>query len=89
MKMDNENSVEQTQPKNHGKTLTKSRIVNNIDEFLNEDNLGTIHYLNRNWKLKTFTSFLVQKSNKNTPTIEWQREFPNVQLMSFALRSCH
>ena len=78
MKMDNESDVEQTQPNNYGKTWSKSRIVNNIDACLNEGNLDSINYLNGNGKLKNLTSFLGQKGNKKTPTIEWQREFPNL-----------
>ena len=56
----------------------RSRIVNNIDVSLNEDNFDPIHYLNGNGKCETLTGLPGPKSNKKTPMIEWQSKFPNL-----------
>ena len=79
-----DNEVEQTRPQKHRKTLTRSRNVNSIYALLNEDNFEPIDYVNGNGMWKTLTGFLGPKSNKNTQTIEWQREI--VEHMSFVLQ---
>ena len=72
------NEVEQTRPQKHWKTLTRNRNANSIDTSLNEDNFEPIHYVNGNGMLETLTGFLGPKINKNTQTIEWQSEIPNI-----------
>ena len=82
-----DNEVEQTRPQKHRKTLTRSRNVNSIDASLNEDNFEPIHYVNGNGMWETLTGFLGPKSNKNTQTIEWQSEIPNI--WATTLSRCH
>lgn len=86
----NEHDVQQTQPNKHCKTLTRSRIVNNIDVSPNEDNFDPIHYLNGYGKGETLTDLPGPKKKKKTPTIEWQSEFPNLpgrQLQTDVIRT--
>ena len=73
-----DNDVEQTRPQKYRKTLTRSRNVNSIDASLNEDNFEPIHYIIGNGMFETLTGFLGPKSNKNSQTIEWQSEIPNI-----------
>ena len=65
-------------PQKHQKTLTRCRKVNSIDASLNKDNFEPIHYVNRNRMWQTLTGFFGPKSNKNTQTIAWQSEIPNL-----------
>ena len=60
------------------KTLTRSRNVNSIDAWLNEDHFEPISYVNGNGMWETLTGFLGPKSNKNNQTIEWQSKIPNI-----------
>ena len=90
----NEHDVQQTQPNKHCKTLTRSRIVNNIDVSPNEDNFDPIHYLNGYGKGETLTDLPGPKKKKKLQRLNGRANFQiclddNFKLMSFALHSCH